>query len=200
MYPPLKYPGFARAGRGGTGRSWGGGSRRSADPPPAADVRAWFSGRLPEGWFVGDPEITVDREEILLVGTLPAPDGPFDDDAARAAAESGRIARFREETREERVEIARQAEHRYDRTISWGAVAGDTRELFTTLAAPVMTRLRQPERRVLDTLVDAGVARSRSEALGWAVRLVGEHTAEWLDELRGALSEVDRLRNTGPDG
>ena len=37
---------------------------------------------------------------------------------------------------------------------------------------------------MLDTLVDAGVARSRSEALVWAVRLVGQHADEWLAELR----------------
>ena len=61
-----------------------------------------------------------------------------------------------------------------------------------------MTRLRQPERKVLDTLVDAGVARSRSEALAWCVRLVGEHAEEWLGELREAMSAVDRLRAQGP--
>lgn len=202
MYPRQAHTRFARAGRSATG-PWGGGKgrgpRRPADPPPADDAHAWFTGRLPEGWFVEEPEVTVDREEILVVGTLPAPDGQFDDDAARASAESGRIARFREETREQRIEIARQAEHRYDRKVSWGARVGDTRQLFTTLSAPVMTRLRQPERVVLDTLVDAGVARSRSEALGWAVRLVGEHTADWLDELRDALRKVDDLRNSGPE-
>ena len=43
-----------------------------------------------------------------------------------------------------------------------------------------MTRLRQPQRMVLDTLVDAGVARSRSDALAWCVRLVGQHEDDWL--------------------
>jgi len=62
----------------------------------------------------------------------------------------------------------------------------------------VMTRLRQPERLVLDTLVDAGVARSRSDALAWAVALVGEHAGTWLDDLRGAMSAVDELRTRGP--
>jgi Arc/MetJ-type ribon-helix-helix transcriptional regulator len=72
-------------------------------------------------------------------------------------------------------------------------------ELFTTLSVPVMTRLRQPERLILDTLVNAGVARSRSEALAWAVRLVGEHADAWLTELRNAMSAVDDLRREGPD-
>jgi hypothetical protein len=162
-------------------------------------VAAWFTGRLPDGWFTGAPEITVDREEILVVGELPAPGEQFTDEAAAAAAAAGRISRYREETRDERIEIARQAEHRYGRKVAWGARIGDTVELFTTLSVPVMTRLRQQERLVLDTLVSAGVARSRSEALAWAVRLVGEHAESWLDDLRGALSKVDDLRKEGPD-
>lgn len=190
------YTRFERTARG-RGRGWGGGGR--GEPRSAEDAKAWFTGRLPENWFIAAPEVTVDREEIIVVGDLPAVEGEFADDAERAAAESGRIDRFREETREERIEIARRAEHRYDRKVAWGARLGDTEELFTTLSVPVMTRLRQPERRVLDTLVDAGVARSRSEALAWAVRLVGQHTEDWLGELREALARVDELRRQGPE-
>jgi hypothetical protein len=62
-----------------------------------------------------------------------------------------------------------------------------------------MTRLRQPERQVLDTLVDSGVARSRSEALVWCVRLVGEHADGWLAELREAMTAVDEVRTRGPE-
>ena len=61
-----------------------------------------------------------------------------------------------------------------------------------------MTRLRQPERAVLDTLVDAGVARSRSDALAWSVKLVGEHADTWLADLREAMTAVDELRAKGP--
>src|SRR5207249_9375221 len=135
--------------------------------PSADDAAAWFAGRLPDGWFTGAPTVTVDREEIIVVGELPALEDDTIDDAERAAAEAGRISRFREQTRDERIEIARQAEHRYGRKVAWGAKLGDTKALFTTHSAPVMTRLRQPERMVLDTLVDAGVARSRSDALAW---------------------------------
>jgi hypothetical protein len=185
------------------GRGWGPGRGRGGwqqtDLPSAEDAGAWFSGRLPDGWFTGAPEVVVDREEILVVGTLPDLEGEFDDDAARSAAESGRISRYREQTRDERIEIARQAEHRYGRKVAWGARLGGTEELFTTLSVPVMTRLRQPERKVLDTLVAAGVARSRSEALAWAVRLVGEHADTWLGELREAMSKVDDLKAQGPD-
>lgn len=193
-----------RGHRWGPGRGWGGPGRgrggwQQADLPSADDASAWFSGRLPDGWFTESPVVVVDREEITVVGTLPPLEGEFEDDAARAAAETGRISRFREDTREERIEIARQAEHRYERKVAWGAKLGGAEELFTTLSVPVMTRLRQEERLILDTLVDAGVARSRSEALAWAVRLVGEHADEWLSELRNAMSTVDDLRAKGPD-
>ncbi|MEU6645795.1 hypothetical protein ABZ863_25040 [Saccharomonospora sp. NPDC046836] len=181
-------------------QGWRGrGGWQQAEVPDTSDAAAWFSGRLPEDWFAGEPEITVDREEIIVVGELPPLTAEYSDDAAKAAAESGRISRFREDTRDNRIEIARQAEHRYRRKVAWGARIGDTRELFTTISVPVMTRLRQPERRVLDTLVDAGVARSRSEALAWAVKLVGEHADSWLAELRTAMSTVDDLRAQGPN-
>src|SRR6187455_1979594 len=189
-------------GRGGRGPGRGG--WQQADLPEAVDAAAWLSGRLPDGWFVGAPEVTVDREEIVVVGELPPLEGEFADTEAgradRAAAEAGRISRFRETTRDERIEIAREAEHRYGRKVAWGARVGDTEQLFTVASVPVMTRLRQPERVVLDTLVDAGVARSRSDALAWAVRLVGQHADDWLAELRDAMAKVDDLRAKGPDG
>jgi hypothetical protein len=153
-------------------------------------IEGWFAGRLPE-WFTGAPEIEVDRDEIVVVGALPDPGGDGD-------AEAGRIKRFREETREKRMEIAREAEHRFGRRVAWGATAGGTTELFTTLSVPVMTRLRQPERRVLDTLIDAGVARSRSDALAWCVRLVGKNEEAWIASLRDALVAVERARAAGP--
>lgn len=181
-------------GRGGCGRP-----RAWQDQPEAAEVPAWFEGRLPDGWFTGPPEVTTDRDEIIVVGTLPDLDGDFPDAAARAAAEAGRIDRFREQTRQDRMDIARQAQHKFARKVSWGARLGDSTRLFTTFSAPVMTRLRQPERQVLDTLVDSGVARSRSDAVAWAVRLVGQHADDWLTGLRDAMQEVNRLRAQGPD-
>lgn len=173
------------------------GGWQQADQPDAADAAEWFAGRLPDGWFAGDPAVTVDREEITVVGR-PA-ESAEDDTPARA---TGRAARFREETRAERMRIADEAQARYGRTVSWGIDTGTAeapeRILFTHLAVPVMTRLKQPERQVLDTLVDAGVARSRSDALAWSVRLVGDHAEEWLGKLRQAMAEVDDLRSQGP--
>ncbi len=164
------------------------------------EIRGWLVGRLPEDWFDGAPEVTVDREEITVVGALRVPDLPAEaSDVERAAAVRGRVRGFREDTRDRRIEIAREIEHRTGRKVSWGVSVGDDRVLFTTLSVPVMTRLRQPERAVLDTLVDAGVARSRSEALAWCVKLVGRHSDEWLASLRSAMTEVERLRAAGPD-
>lgn len=167
----------------------------------ADDAKAWLTGLIPDDLYAVPPEISIDRDEILIVGELSPPTLPDDaTDADRAAAESGRISAFRENTREQRIRLARQAEHRYERKVAWGARCGGTKALFTTHSAPVMTRLRQPERQVLDTLVDAGVARSRSEALAWCVKLVGKHSDQWLTELRGALTAVDDLRRRGPTG
>jgi hypothetical protein len=163
------------------------------------EIRGWLSGRLPQDWFDGAPEVTVDREEITVVGALGAPDTPEGaSDAERAAAVRGRVAAFREDTRDRRIEVARELEHRTGRKVAWGVRVGEDTFLFTTLSVPVMTRLRQPERAVLDTLVDAGVARSRSDALAWCVRLVGRNSDEWLGRLRSAMEEVERVRADGP--
>jgi hypothetical protein len=161
-------------------------------------VPAWFAGRVPDGWFAGPPEVHVDREEILVVGRLPAPDTTGLDDDARVTAHRARISGFREDTRSDRMRIADEAESRFGRKVAWGAECGDERAVFTSLSVPVMTRLRMPERRVLDTLVDAGVARSRSEALAWCVRLVRDHEGDWIEELRDALVRVETVRARGP--
>ena len=166
------------------------------DAGPADELRAWFTGRLPGQWFSGTPEVVVDREEITVVGPLTDPGETAD--AALAAEVDGRARRFREETREDRIEIAREAELKFGRKVSWGVHCGGRKVMFTTLSVPVMTRLRQSERRVLDTLVDAGVARSRSDALAWCVRLVGEHEESWLGQLREALRRVEEVRAEGP--
>ena len=186
----------APAGDTNTGSRGAGESK--AKGTAAGEVRAWFSGRLPGDWFAAAPDIQADREEITIVGVLPAPETAGASDAERAAAAEGRIRRFREETRGRRIEIAREAEHKFRRKVSWGVTCADATEMFTTLSVPVMTRLRQPERRVLDTLVDAGVARSRSDALAWCVRLTGENADAWLSRLRDALRHVEEVRGQGP--
>ncbi|MFE3099969.1 hypothetical protein ACFROC_02130 [Nocardia tengchongensis] len=195
-------PGFGRTG------GW-----QQADLPDASDAPDWFAGRLPADWFTGPATLEVDRDEIVVLGELPlppaepAPATELDADVADAppagvpqATREGLLARFRETTRPARMQIAQEAQGRYGRNVAWGVLVDGERIMFTHLAVPVMTRLRQPERKVLDTLVDAGVARSRSDALAWTVKLAGKHAEEWLGELRTAMRKVDDLRTEGPRG
>jgi hypothetical protein len=142
---------------------------------------------IPGGWFFGPPRLTVDDDEILVVGTLAA-DGPG----------AGDPAAFREATRAARMEIADRVQPAAGRSVAWGVTSGDTTTVFTSLGIPVMTRLRIGEREVLDTLLAAGVARSRSEALAWCVRFVGQRETAWLEELRASIESVSRVRADGP--
>jgi hypothetical protein len=159
----------------------------------------WFAGRIPDDWFEAPPAIQHDRDEILIVGRLAEPKLPESPSPeATAEAHSSRILAFREDTRAKRMRIAAEAERRFGLKVSWGAECGDQRAQFTTLSVPAMTRLKMRERRVLDTLVEAGVARSRSHALAWCVRLVGERQEEWLSDLRDALRSVEQVRQEGP--
>jgi hypothetical protein len=163
------------------------------------DIRAWFAARIPAGWFAGPPEISSDGEEILVVGPLPDVEvGAATSDENLTAARQARIDRFREESRADRVRLAREAEREFRRKVAWGARCGAETKVFTTLSVPVMTRLRMSERSILDTLVAGGVARSRSDALAWCVRLVGMHQADWIKGLRDALVKVDEVRSKGP--
>ena len=163
------------------------------------ELTSWFESRIPKAWFEGAPEVSSDGDEILVVGALPDVElAAGTSEEARIAARSARIDRFREETREDRVRIARDAERAFHKRVGWGARCGDQTKLFTTASVPVMTRLRMPERAILDTLVAGGVARSRSDALAWCVRLVGMHQADWIKGLREALVKVDEVRSKGP--
>lgn len=164
-----------------------------------SDIQRWFRRQVPRSWFTTPVDVMLDDDEILVVGTLAEP--PAGDDVGEAALDAARDAHvraFREDTRERRIEIASKAERLFGRKVSWGARCGEAERLFTSLAVPVMTRLRLPERKLLDTLVDGGVARSRSEALAWCVRLVGTHEADWLADLEEALSSVRAVRTEGP--
>lgn len=162
-------------------------------------VRGFLAAHLPDDWFEGQPEVVLDRDELTVLGTLPVPALPADaSDEMRREATAERIRAWREQTRDQRMAIARAAEHRFGRKVAWGARCGDQQQLFTTLSVPVMTRLRQPERRVLDTLVAGGAARSRADALAWCVRLVSANAADWLADLRAAMAEVERVRHAGP--
>lgn len=176
-------------------------SIRSMNSTDDSSIRSWFTGRLPDEWTsAGAPTFAIDREEITVTITI---DPPTLDEGASAVdiaeATDGRISGFREDTRDRRMAIAREAEHRFERKVAWAVRVGDRTDLFAHLAVPVMTRLRQPERQVLDTLVRANIARSRADAVAWCVRLVGRNADEWLTELRDAMRSVDAIRDSGPD-
>ena len=163
------------------------------------EIKGWLAGRVPAEWFTGTPEVRVDREEIWVVGTLA--DVSLGGDASKESvggARSGRIKQFREDTREQRMAIAEEARQQFGRIVAWGVRIGDTQEMFTHLALPVMTRLRLPEREILDTLINSGVARNRAHALAWCVRLVERNQKEWLGELREAIAKVGQVRQQGP--
>ena len=169
-------------------------------------IQEWLADRIPEEWGAEGLEVVVDQDEILVVVVLqPEAGDPAEAELAGKAERDGTgpqgltgIRLFREVTRDERIGLARAAEQTFGRKVSWGARSGDVVVVFTSTSVPVMTRLRLPERRVLDTLIDAGVARSRSDALAWCVRLVGDNEKEWIAELRAAFAAVEVARAGGP--
>lgn len=150
------------------------------------DIGKWFTEHIPEGWFSAPVEVAADDDEILVTGALP--DG-----------DPGSVAAFRESTRKERIEVAIGAEKLFGRKVSWAVTHKGAFKPFTGLGAPVMTRLRLRERRLLDTLIDGGIARSRSDALAWCARLVASNEGEWIGKLREAFRTVEDVRSTGPD-
>ena len=172
---------------------------RQSEPPATTteQLHSWFAGNIADEWFTEPIQVEFDRDEILVTGRLAMP--KLDDGADAAVAAQARIAAFRETSRDARIAIAARAEATYLRKVSWAVECGDETVAYTVASVPVMTRLHLEERRLLDTLIDAGVARSRSEALAWAVRLVAENEAEWVSKLRDAMTEVEELRNQGPD-
>ncbi|MEM9200313.1 MAG: hypothetical protein AAGC53_01575 [Actinomycetota bacterium] len=165
---------------------------KSASIPPTSDTElaSWFSDACPDGWFATSPTVRFDADEILVTGDLGEPGAGLDHEQ--------QIVAFREATRDQRMEIADNAQATFQRRVSWGVECGDAQVLFTTVNAPAMTRLRLDERAVLDSLIAGGVARSRSEALAWCVRLVGQHEGDWIAELRDAVDTVKRVRDDGP--
>lgn len=193
-------PSHARGrGRGpGSGRGRGRGRGRQAEPPSTTqqELSAWFAGNLPDDWFTEPAAVIFDRDEIVVTGALAMP--KVDADADPSVAASARIGAFRETTREDRIAIAERAQATYERTVSWAVTCGDQDVAFTVASVPVMTRLHIEERQLLDTLIDAGVARSRSEALAWSVRLVADNESAWIADLRSAMTEVAELRKQGP--
>src|SRR5208283_4568962 len=101
--------GRQRGGRRGPGPRWARGrwATGSEERPSAeqrAEINAWFAGRLPDDFYVSPPEVTVDNDEILVVGQLsPVELAEGSTPEAAATATEARIERFREDTREHRM-------------------------------------------------------------------------------------------------
>lgn len=166
-------------------------SKSAPIPQPSGDeLASWFADACPDGWFASTPSVRHDADEILVTGDLGEPGAGLDHEQ--------QIVAFREATRDQRMEIADKAQSQFQRRVSWGVECGESQVLFTTVNAPAMTRLRLDERAVLDSLIEGGIARSRSEALAWCVRLVGQHEGDWIAELAEAVEQVKRVRDEGP--
>jgi hypothetical protein len=150
-------------------------------------IPEWFAARTPAAWKAKALDVAADQDEIVVVVDL-----------GDVVLETRGLRVFREATRDDRMILATAAEKEFGRKVSWGVKAGDAIVLFMTTSVPVMTRLRLPERRVLDALIDGGVARTRSEALAWCVRLVGENEKDWISDLRSAFAAVAEVREKGP--
>ena len=175
--------------------------RPAGSAASSSEIIGWVSGALPPDLFAAVPVVEVDRDEILVVGDIGAPEVPDGLDAeGTAAAEAARISRFREETRTRRIAVARQAEARYGRPVSWGATAGGTTRRFTTVRAPAATRLDLDQRKVLDRLVAAGIAEHRAAALAWCVDLVRKNEDAWLTRLEEALTPLGETVGDAPGG
>ena len=171
------------------------------EPPPADDAAAWITGAIPDGWFTEPPEVVVDRDEIIIWGRLPEPRAGRRRHRRRQGRRPGRPdqpvpgghPRRPDPGAPGRSSTATSARS------AWGVRCGDTEELFTHLSAPVMTRLRQPERQVLDTLVDAGVARVPLRGAGLVRHAWSASTPRsGSTDLRDAMTKVDELRRRGP--
>jgi hypothetical protein len=152
----------------------------------AEEIQTFIARRLPDELKAAPPEVRLYTDEIVIILTMAAP--------APAAEAQAIISRVREESRSLRMQIARDLEQRTGLPIAWGLRCGEVEVLFTTRTVPVMTRLGRTERDVLDTLVAAGVADTRSSALAYTVRAFAQEHAEWLAEVRTAIAEVEKVR------
>jgi len=105
-------------------------SINSMDEKEFGSIKGWFAGRLPDGWFSG-VEITIEDDQIVVIGSLPEKDLPATSSAEeKEGAAAGRIARFREETRGDRIGIAREAEERFHKYVTWGTKLGGVTKRF----------------------------------------------------------------------
>ncbi|NJO81514.1 MAG: hypothetical protein HC828_01285 [Blastochloris sp.] len=159
------------------------------------ELQEWLQARLPTELLDAPPEIRVYPDEMVIVLQVVRDAALAQlDEAERSPAELQQIAERREGTRKLRMKLARELQASLGLSVAWGMRIGDNEVLFTTRTVPVMTRLGRAEREVLDTLVAAGVADTRSAALAYVVRAFAIEHREWLGEVREALTHIDKVR------
>src|ERR1700730_8842052 len=93
-------------------------------------IKGWFAGRLPGGWFTG-VEVTLEDCQVVVLGPLRELKNVGSTPEEKEGAAAGRIARFREETRGERIGSAREAEERFKKYCTWAAKLGGITKRFT---------------------------------------------------------------------
>lgn len=100
------------------------------DEKELGSIKGWFAGRLPDGWFSG-VDVSIEDDQIVVLGKL-VEEAPAQGDAAyQEGYAAGRIGRFRDDSRRDRIGIAREAEERFGRYVTWGAALGGVTKRFT---------------------------------------------------------------------
>jgi hypothetical protein len=156
-----------------------------------AEIQQWLSERLPPDLVAGPPEVRLYDDEAIIILRLPTPE----DSADVGEREHRLIIRLRESSRHVRMQLARELQRALHVPVAWGMRCGSTERIFTSCTVPVMTRLNRREREVLDTLVAAGVAETRSAALAYAVRAFAAAYDEWLIEVDEVIEQVQQVRS-----
>ncbi|WP_298819970.1 hypothetical protein [Chloroflexus sp.] len=144
------------------------------------DIQRLIAQYLPSEVQAGPAEIRRYSDELVIILSIA--------DSIEA------IPRLREQTRRERMRIAREIERLSGLPVAWGMRVANHEVLFTTRTVPVMTRLGRAEREVLDLLVAVGIADTRSSALAYIARAFAYEHREWLAEVRLAVGEMARVR------
>jgi hypothetical protein len=158
------------------------------------ELQPWLQERLPAQLLAGAPEVAIYDDEVVIMLPVGAEQPGAEGADEQREAVLRLIAQRREETRALRMRLAQELQAVVGRPVAWGMRVGTISALFTTRTAPVMTRLGRAERDVLDTLVAAGVADTRSSALAYTVRAFAAEHADWLSEVRQAIEQVDQVR------
>ena len=167
----------------------------SSDP---GEIKSWLLEQLPTSVLASDPEIIVESDELLVILHV-AVDSLAGEGEVRAQSERALIDRLRAETRALRIHLARSINRTYGVVVSWGMQAGETVQMFTSNnTVPVMTRLTRTERQVLDTLIAANIANTRSTALSYIVRTFAAEHPDWLNEIREVAKHMAQLRKQVP--